>query len=147
LNAEARPALAPALLGDKSVSVEDLRRNRMMSHLVSSLEAGCNIGHYGRLVFTMVARHFLSEEELVSYLSRDPDCDETRARALCLQVEEHDYTPPTRERILEWQSHQDFPIVPRPEDPDSGNVYKDLRFPDRIYEHINEYYEQKVESE
>ncbi len=127
--------------------IEDLRRNRMMSHLISSLEAGRDIGHYGRLVFTMVARHFLSEEELVAYLSRDPDCDETRARALCRQVTEHDYSPPTRERILEWQSHQDFPIVPRPEDPDAGNVYKDLHFPDKVYDHITEYYEQKVESE
>ncbi len=119
----------------------------MMSHLVSSLEAGHNIGHYGRLVFTMVARHFLPEDEVVSHLSRDPDCDETRARALYRQVEEHDYSPPTRERILEWQSHQDFPIVPKPEDPDAGNVYKDLRFPESVYDHITEYYEQKVESE
>src|SRR6266542_2782572 len=129
------------------VPIEDLRRNRMMSHLISSLEAGRDIGHYGRLVFTMVARHFLPEEELVAYLSRDPDCDETRARALYRQVAEHDYSPPTRERILEWQSHQDFSIVPRPEDPDAGNVYRDLQFPDRVYDHITEYYEQKVESE
>src|SRR6266508_5961435 len=129
------------------MSVEDLRRNRMMSHLASSLETGCNIGHYGRLVFAMVARHFLSEGELVSYLSRDPDCDETRARALYRQVADHYYSPPTRERILEWQSHQDFPIVPRPEDPDAGNVYRDLHFPDQVYDHITEYYEKKVESE
>jgi len=129
------------------VAIEDLRRNRMMSHLISSLEGGRDIGHYGRLVFTMVARHFLSEDELVSYLKRDPDCDETRARALCRQVQEHDYSPPTRERILEWQSHQEFPIVPRADDPDAGNVYKDLHFPDRVYDHITEYYEQKVESE
>jgi len=129
------------------MSVEDLRRNHMMSHLASSLEGGSSIGHYGRLVFTMVARHFLSEDELVSYLSRDPDCDQTRARALYRQVQEHDYSPPTRERILEWQTHQEFPIVPRAEDPDSGNVYKDLRFPERVYDHITEYYEQKVESQ
>jgi hypothetical protein len=129
------------------VAIEELRRNRMMSHLISSLETERDIGHYGRLVFTMVARHFLSEDELVSYLERDPDCDETRARALYRQVQEHDYSPPTRERILEWQSHQDFPIVPRADDPDAGNVYKDLRFPDRVYDHITEYYEQKVESE
>jgi len=37
--------------------------------------------------------------------------------------------------------------VPSPEDPDSANVYKDLKFPDRVYDHISEYYEQKVESE
>jgi hypothetical protein len=129
------------------MAIEDLRRNRMMSHLAESLEGGCNIGHYGRLVFTMIGRHFLDEDELVGLLTRDPDCPELKARALYRQVQEHDYSPPTRERILEWQSHQDFPIVPDAEDPDAANVYKDLQFPDRVYEHISEYYEQKVGSE
>jgi hypothetical protein len=129
------------------MAIDDLRRNRMMCHLLESLEAGRDIGHYGRLVFTMIGRHFLGEEEVVALLARDPDCPEIKARALYRQVEEHDYSPPTRERILEWQCHQEFPIVPNPEDPDSANVYKDLQFPDRVYEHISEYYEQKVESE
>ena len=30
---------------------------------------------------------------------------------------------------------------------DAGNVYRDLRFPDEVYEHINEYYEEKVASQ
>jgi len=33
------------------------------------------IGHYGRLVFAMVARH-LSEDELISYLNQDSDFSE-----------------------------------------------------------------------
>jgi hypothetical protein len=55
------------------MSVDDLRNNAMMAHLLDSLEAGKDIGHYGRLVFAMVGRHFLSEAELVDYLQRDPD--------------------------------------------------------------------------
>ena len=37
--------------------------------------------------------------------------------------------------------------MPNPGDPDEANVYKDLTFPDRVYDHISEYYEQKVEAE
>ena len=51
---------------------------------------------------------------------------------------------PRRERILEWQSQQDFPICPTPEDPNSCNVYSELRFPEGIYDNINEYHEQKA---
>ena len=45
------------------MAVSELRKNDMMAHLLDSLEAGKDIGHYGRLVFAMVARHFLSEAE------------------------------------------------------------------------------------
>ena len=62
-------------------------------------------------------------------------------------MKDRDYSPPKRERILEWQAQQDFPIIPNPEDPDSGNVYRELRFPDGIYEHIEEFWEEKAESE
>ncbi len=129
------------------MAVEDLRNSEMMAHLLDSLDAGRDIGHYGRLVFAMVARHFLDEEEVVEYLRKNPDFSEDQARALYLQVEERDYNPPRRERIVEWQRLQDFPICPNLEDPDSGNVYKDLQFPDRVYEHISEYYEQRAEAE
>jgi hypothetical protein len=37
----------------------------MMAHLLDALEAGTDIGHYGRLTFAMVARHFMSEDMLV----------------------------------------------------------------------------------
>jgi hypothetical protein len=123
---------------------EALRENGMMRHLLDSLEAGEDIGHYGRLVFAMVARHFVEEEELGELLLQDPACDEAQALALIEQVRARDYSPPRREKVLQFQAQQDFPIIPNPEDPDSGNVYKDLRFPEHVYAHISEYREQKA---
>jgi hypothetical protein len=128
------------------MAVEDLRKNDMMAHLLDALDAKQDIGHYGRLVFAMVARHFMTEKELIQYLQKDPDCSEADAKALVRQVEGKDYNPPKRDRVLEWQQHQDFPICPNVDDPDSCNVYKDLTFPDQVYEHINSYYEQKSEA-
>ncbi len=123
---------------------EELRKNGMMAHLLDSLDAGKNIGHYGRLVFAMVARHFVDEEELIAKLQKDPDCHEDQARALVEQVKGRDYNPPRREKVLEFQSQQEFPICPNLEDPDACNVYKDLQFPESVYAHISEYREQKV---
>ena len=40
------------------MAVEDLRQSAMMSHLLDALDRGEDIGHYGRLVFAMVARLF-----------------------------------------------------------------------------------------
>jgi hypothetical protein len=51
-----------------AMSVQDLTGNDMMAHLMDALNQGKDIGHYGRLVFVMVARHFLSEKELIDYL-------------------------------------------------------------------------------
>lgn len=127
--------------------IQDLKRDSMMAHLMDSLQEGKDIGHYGRLVFAMVAHHFISEEELVKWLQKDKDFSEEQARALVQQVKTRGYNPPRRERILQWQSQQDFPILPNPEDPDCGNVYKDLKFPEGVYEHIEGYYEQKAEAE
>jgi hypothetical protein len=126
---------------------QTLNRSRMMAHLLGALEAGTDVGHYGRLVFAMVALHFLDEADLIDLLASQPGQDETQARALVLQVKAHDYGPPTRERILEWQAHQQFPIIPNADDPDAGNLYRDLKFPDGVYEHINEYYLEKAESD
>ena len=39
------------------MAVEDLKKNAMMAHLLNALDHKKDIGHYGRLVFTMVARH------------------------------------------------------------------------------------------
>jgi DNA primase large subunit len=125
------------------MAVADLRKSDMMAHLLDALAAGKDIGHYGRLVFAMVARHFLSEKELIAYLQKDRDFSEEDARSLYQQVQGKDYNPPRRERVLEWQQHQDFPICPNPDDPDACNVYKDLQFPEEIYEQISEYHEQK----
>jgi hypothetical protein len=123
---------------------EALRENGMMRHLLDSLEAGEDIGHFGRLVFAMVARHFLDEAELKQLLLQDPACDEAQALSLIEQVKARDYSPPRREKVLQFQQQQDFPIIPNPEDPDAGNVYKDLRFPEHVYAHISEYREQKA---
>jgi DNA primase large subunit len=123
-----------------------LRQNDMMTHLLDSLEQGQDIGHYGRLVFAMVARHFMDDEQLVSLLCKEPDFTEQQARALVEQVRGRDYSPPKREKILEWQQQQEFPICPNPTDPDSCNVYKNLKFPEQIYEHITEYHEGKSEA-
>jgi DNA primase large subunit len=128
------------------MAADDLRKNGMMAHLLDALERGQDIGHYGRLVFAMVARHFLSEEELVQTLLKNPGFTEEKARALYVQVQGKDYNPPRRERILEWQKQQDFPICPNPDDPDACNVYKDLQFPAHVYENITGYYQQKAET-
>ena len=123
---------------------DELRRNDMMAHLLDALGAGKDIGHYGRLVFAKNARHFLSEDELVEHLAKDKSFDEDQARALVKQVQGRDYSPPKREKILAFQAQQDFPICPNGEDPDGCNVYKNLQFPQEVYEHINAYYEQKA---
>ena len=59
----------------------------MMAHLLHSLDGKKDIGHYGRLVFAMIARHFLDDN------------------------------PPRPERIREWQNQQEFPICPNNDDP------------------------------
>ena len=126
------------------MALDALRKNGMMAHLLDSLEAGQDIGHYGRLVFAMVARHFLDDEALVETLVQDPAFNEDAARALVEQVKGRDYSPPRREKVLEFQSRQDFPICPNTDDPDACNVYKDLQFPESVYAHIGEYREQKA---
>ncbi|HEX6506185.1 MAG TPA: hypothetical protein VF221_00995 [Chloroflexota bacterium] len=124
----------------------DLRDSEMMAYLLDNLKRGKDIGHYGRLVFVMVAHHFMGDDEIVELLAKQPDHSEEDSRALLMQVKGRDYNPPRREKILAWQSQQDFPIIPNSDDPDSGNVYRELRFPDHVYENIGDYYEDKVES-
>ena len=132
---------------DKESGNEALRNSPMMAHLLDALEQGTDIGHYGRLTFVMVARHFLSEDKMVELLSHQSDHNEEDSLALIRQVKAHDYNPPKRERILEWQSQQDFPICPTPDEPSTCNVYQELRFPDGIYDNISEYYEEQVKGE
>jgi hypothetical protein len=128
----------------QSSGIEELRKDSMMAHLLDSLEAGKDIGHYGRLVFAMVARHFLPHDEVLRYLTLDQDFSEEQALLMLHQVEGRDYNPPKRERILEWQSQQEFPILPNSEDPDCGNLYRNLKFPEEIYNHIGHYQEEKL---
>ena len=128
------------------MAMSDLKKNDMMAHLADSLEHGKDVGQYGRLVFAMVARHFLSENELVKLLAKDKSFDEEEARRLVTQVQARDYNPPKRERILQYLKEQNFPICPNAEDPDACNVYRDLEFPETVYAKINEYYQQKAEA-
>ena len=132
---------------DAPVRGTDLRASPMMAHLLDALESGTDIGHYGRLTFAMVARHFLPEAELVRLLASQPGQSEEEARSLVRQVQERDYSPPKRERILAWQARQDFPICPTPDDPQACNVYRELQFPDAVYEHIEEFWEEKAEAQ
>jgi hypothetical protein len=124
--------------------VEDLRQSPMMAHMLDALDNGEDIGHYGRLVFAMIGRHFFSNDELVGLLTQDQDTDEQEMKALVQQVEEKGYSPPRREKILEYQSQQEFPICPDPDDPDACNPYAELQFPDEVYESIREYREERA---
>ena len=66
------------------MAVEDLKKNAMMAHLIDVLDHKEDIGHYGRLVFTRVAQHFLSEYEVVAELAKDKEFSEEQARSLYL---------------------------------------------------------------
>ena len=50
------------------MALQDLNADPMMQHLSAALEKGETIGHYERLVFAMVARHFVEEEQLIACL-------------------------------------------------------------------------------
>ena len=126
---------------------ENLRDSPMMAHLLDALEAGTDVGHYGRLTFAMIARHFMDEDALVDLLAKQPDQDADKARAMVLQVQGKDYNPPKRDRILEWQAQQDFAICPPPDDPARCNVYRELRFPQGIYDNIGEFWEEQAAAE
>jgi ferritin-like protein len=126
--------------------VEDLRQSPMMAHMLDALDDGEDIGHYGRLVFAMIGRHFVSNDELVELLTKDHDADEQAIRAMVQQVQDKGYSPPRREKILEFQNQQDFEICPNPELPDACNVYNELQFPDDVYESIQEYQEKRQTS-
>ena len=121
----------------------DLRNNEMMRHLMDSLDAGKDIGHYGRLTFAMVARHFMEPDDLVAELTKDKDFGEDKARVMVEQVIESDYSPPRANHIRDWQKEQAFPIIPN-DDPDAANLYRDLKFPDHVYEKIEQYREAKM---
>jgi hypothetical protein len=126
--------------------VEDMRQSPMMAHMLDALDNGEDIGHYGRLVFAMIGRHFVSNDELVELLTQDHDADDQEIRAMVQQVEDKGYSPPRREKILEYQDQQDFAICPNPDDPDSCNVYNELQFPDEVYESIQQYQEKRQTS-
>jgi len=67
------------------MAIEDLRQSPMMSHMLDALDKDEDVGHYGRLVFVIIGRHFVGNDELIKLLTKDHDADEerdpTRARA------------------------------------------------------------------
>jgi hypothetical protein len=63
------------------MAVEDLRQSPMMAHMLDALENGEDIGHYGRLVFAMIGRHFVDNDELVGLLTQDHDAGEQEIKA------------------------------------------------------------------
>ena len=85
-------------------------------------------------------------DELVELLTKDHDADEQEIRAMVQQVQDKGYSPPRREKILEFQEQQDFEICPNPDDPDACNVYNELQFPDEVYESIQNYQEKRQTS-
>jgi hypothetical protein len=121
--------------------VQELRGEPMMAHLLDSLEAGEDIGHYGRLVFAMIARYFMTDGDIVEHLTKNPDFGEEQACGLLRQIDAGGYNPPKRERILEWMRRQEFPICPEPQDRNQCNVYRNLQFPEEVYRKIAQYYE------
>jgi hypothetical protein len=125
---------------ENATGIEQLKQEPMMAHLIATLDSGHSIGHYGRLVFAMVARHFMPPDEVLEWLDKDPECEAEDGRALLSQVESRDYNPPKRERILEWMRKQDFPVCPNPEDPNECNVYRNLEFPKEVYDRINQFH-------
>jgi hypothetical protein len=114
----------------------------MRSHLLDSLDQGKDTGHYGRLVFAMVARSFHDPDELVGYLQKNRDFSEEQARVLVKKVQGTITICRARTRFTTGRSNKEFHICPDPGDPDACNVYNDLRSPDKIYENISEYDEQ-----
>lgn len=124
--------------------IRDLKQSPTMAHLIDALDDGKDIGHYGRLTVAMVAQHFMDEDAVLKLLQKGKGADEDELRALAHQVAQRDYNPPRRERLLEWHGKQDFPLLANPADPDTGNLYRELDFPEDVYERIEEYQEQKA---
>ncbi|MDQ2740925.1 MAG: hypothetical protein M3Z66_01280 [Chloroflexota bacterium] len=131
---------------ETSTRSDTLTDSPLMKHLIEALEQGTDIGHYGRLTFVMVAQYFMSADEMLALLTKEPDVSETDARALVMEVKAHGYNPPKRNTILHWQQEQDFPICPSGDDPNSCNVYDELQFPQQVYDQIGRFWEDRAEA-
>src|ERR1043165_678833 len=91
LLAKKRRKLVRDLQAMRRMPIEELKNEPMMAHLIDHLDSGLGIGHYGRLIFAMVARHFLEPDQLISYLEKDPECNPEQAKSLLAQVQARDY--------------------------------------------------------
>jgi hypothetical protein len=128
------------------MAIKDLRKSPMMAHLLDALEAGKDIGHYGRLTVAMVGHHYLEADDMLKTLAKGKGADETELKSLVQQAVTRDYNPPSRQRILEWQAQQEFAICPDPDDPNACNVYRDLDLPEAVIENIEEFREQQFDA-
>ena len=128
------------------MAIKELRKSPMMAHLLDALDAGEDIGHYGRLTVAMVGHHYLDAEELLKTLAKGKGVDDTELKSLVQQTVTRDYNPPSRQRILEWQAQQEFAICPDPGDPNACNVYRDLDLPETVIENIEEFREQQFDA-
>jgi hypothetical protein len=61
--------------------------------------------------FVMVARYFVSEDDLFRQLQMDPNIDDEQARALIEQVVSKGYSPPSREKGLSFKPISRFQSV------------------------------------
>ena len=116
------------------MSKAELQANRMMRHLLDALERGEDIGEYGRRVLVSTGRFFLSDDELVSLLTRN--VGEGEARNLVREVRERNEYPPRRGKIVEYMKRQAFPIIPDLHDRTLDDVYAGLPFPPGVAAHI-----------
>lgn len=122
---------------------EQLMNSPTIKRLIDAAASGADIGHYGQLTLAIVGRYFMSDDDLIALLSESAGTDETKAAGLIHQVKQAGYNPPRRETLAQWSAEQDFDLID-PEDPDSGNLYRELTFPDQVYEDIRHYHEDKA---
>lgn len=139
--ADSVDAPRPAAPQSTTAGLERLRASPTVAHWLAALEAGQDIGHFGRLAFAIVARHFLADEAILSLLAGQPHHDAARAAKLLERVREQGYAPPSRLRLFQWQARQRFPLLPDPANLTSGNLYRELEFPDAVYGQIEEFWE------
>lgn len=129
---------------------DQLRQSPTMNRLLTALEQGEDIGHYGRLAFTMAAHFFLDRQELLDVLKQGAGASDEDLMAMIQEVEVRDYNPPSRRQLLDWQQQQDFQICPA-DDPDGCNLYQELDLPERVFAQIKEYraeqFQQEAEAE
>jgi hypothetical protein len=128
------------------MSLDQLRESPTMERMLTALEHGEDIGHYGRLAFAMAAHFFLERQELLDILKQGSGAGEEDLMALVQEVEARDYNPPSRRQLLEWQEQQEFQLCPG-DDPDGCNLYQELDLPERVFEHIKEYRAEQFERE
>lgn len=126
------------------VQAEDLRKSPMMAKLWDDLQNKVDIGHFGRLVFTIIARHYLSEDELIRLLANNLEVED--AQVLLLEVNERNYNPPRPSVIRKWQLRQAYRIIPPDQEHNLawGNVYAELKLPQEIYDQVGGFYKEQA---